>query len=129
MRSYAREVAFCKIYTYVMSGVAEPDFSQFDQTKLDEEDVKFASDLLAGVVSQKEELDKIVSELSRSFKLSRIYRPDLAALLMALFEMRSMDTPHPVVINEAVSIVKKYSTEKSVGFVNGILAAYERSLK
>lgn len=129
MRSYAREVAFCKIYTYVMCGEAEPDFSQFDQAKLDEEDVQFASDLLAGVVSQREELDKIVGDLSRSFKLSRIYRPDLAALLMALYEMRSMDTPHPVVINEAVSIVKKYSTEKSVGFVNGILAAYERSLK
>ena len=129
MRSYAREVAFCKIYTYLMSGVAEPDFSQFDQTKLDDEDVTFASDLLAGVVSQKEDLDKIVGELSRAFKLSRIYRPDLAALEMALYEMRNMDTPHPVVINEAVSIIKKYSTEKSVSYVNGILAAYERSLK
>ena len=129
MRSYAREVAFCKIYTYLMSGVAEPDFSQFDQTKLDDEDVTFASDLLAGVVSQKEDLDKIVGELSRAFKLSRIYRPDLAALEMALYEMRNMDTPHPVVINEAVSIIKKYSTEKSVSYVNGILAAYERSFK
>ena len=129
MRSYAREVAFCKIYTYVMSGVAEADFSQFDQSKLDEEDVKFATDLLNGVVSCKAELDTIVGELSRSFKLSRIYRPDLAALEMALYEMRNLDTPHPVVINEAVSIVKKYSTEKSVSYVNGILAAYERGLK
>ena len=128
MRSYAREVAFCKIYTYVMSGDAEPDFSQFDQSKLDEEDVKFATDLLNGVVSCKAELDTIVGDLSRSLKLSRIYRPDLAALEMALYEMRNLDTPHPVVINEAVSIVKKYSTVKSAGFVNGILAAYARSL-
>ena len=129
MRSYAREVAFCKIYTYLMSGVNDGDFSQFDMTKLDEEDVKFATDLVAGVVSDKEHLDKIVSEFSRSFKLARIYRPDLAALELALYEMRSLDTPHPVVINEAVSIVKKYSTEKSVSYVNGILAAYERSLR
>ena len=129
MRSYAREVAFCKIYTYMMSGVNDGDFSQFDSEKLDEEDVKFATDLVNGVVSDKAELDKIVSEFSRSFKLSRIYRLDLAALELALYEMRSLDTPHPVVINEAVSIVKKYSTEKSVGYVNGILAAYERSLK
>ena len=129
MRSYAREVAFCKIYTYLMSGVNDDDLSQFDETKLDEEDVKFATDLIDGVVSEKAELDKIVSEFSRSFKLSRIYRPDLAALELALYEMRSLDTPHPVVINEAVTIVKKYSTEKSVGYVNGILAAYERSLK
>ena len=129
MRSYAREVAFCKIYTYLMSGVNDGDFSQFDASKLEEEDVDFATKLVEGVVSDKEQLDKIVSEFSRSFKLSRIYRPDLAALELALYEMRNMDTPHPVVINEAVSIVKKYSTEKSVGYVNGILAAYERSLK
>ena len=129
MRSYAREVAFCKIYTYLMSGANDGDFSQFDGEKLTEEDVKFATDIVNGVVSDKAQLDKIVSELSRSFKLSRIYRPDLAALEMALYEMRNLDTPHPVVINEAVSIVKKYSTEKSVSYVNGILAAYERSLK
>ena len=129
MRSYAREVAFCKIYTFLMSGVNDGDFSQFDADKLSDEDVKFAADLVCGVVSDKEQLDKIVSEFSRSFKLSRIYRPDLAALELALYEMRNMDTPHPVVINEAVSIVKKYSTEKSVSYVNGILAAYERSLK
>ena len=129
MRSYAREVAFCKIYTYVMSGVNDCDFSQFDQEKLDEQDVKFATDIVCGVVSEKEQLDRIVSEFSRSFKLTRIYRPDLVALELALYEMRNMDTPHPVVINEAVGIIKKYSTEKSVSYVNGILAAYERSLK
>ena len=129
MRSYAREVAFCKIYTYLMSGANDGDFSQFDNTKLDKEDVNFANELISGVVSQKEQLDKIISEFSHSFKLTRIYRPDLAALEMALYEMINMDTPHPVVINEAVSIVKKYSTEKSVGYVNGILAAYLRSLK
>ena len=129
MRSYAREVAFCKIYTYLMSGANDGDFSQFDSTKLDEEDVNFATELVNGVVSDKAELDKIVSEFSRAFKLSRIYRPDLAALELALYEMRNLDTPHPVVINEAVTIIKKYSTEKSVSYVNGILAAYERSLK
>ena len=129
MRSYAREVAFCKIYTYLMSGANDGDLSQFDQDKLDEQDVEFATKLINGVVLDKPELDKIVSELSISFKLSRIYRPDLAVLEMALYEMRNMDTPHPVVINEAVGIAKKYSTEKSVSYVNGILAAYERSLK
>ena len=128
MRSYAREVAFCKVYTYLMSGVNDGDFSQFDESKLDEEDVKFAHTLIDGVVSNKEQLDKIVSEFSRAFKLSRIYRPDLAALELALYEMLNLDTPHPVVINEAVGLVKKYSTEKSVSYVNGILAAYERSI-
>lgn len=129
MRSYAREVAFCKVYSYLMSGDYDGDFSQFDADKLTEEDLTFADTLVKGVIGQKQSLDSVVAEFSRSFKLSRIYRPDLAALELALYEMKNCDTPHPVVINEAVDIAKKYSTEKSVSYVNGILAAYERSLK
>lgn len=129
MRSYAREVAFCKIYTYLISANYEGDFSQFDQDKLTEEDVVFATNLVEGVIKNKEMLDPIVAEYSRSFKLSRIYRLDLAALELAMYEMKFCDTPHPVVINEVVSLVKNYSTEKSVSFVNGILAAFERGLQ
>lgn len=129
MRSYAREVAFCKVYSYIMSGDYDGDFSQFDADKLTEEDLTFADTLVKGVIGQKQSLDSVVAEFSRSFKLNRIYRPDLAALELALYEMKNCDTPHPVVINEAVGIAKKYSTEKSVSYVNGILAAYERSLK
>ena len=127
MRSYAREVAFCKIYTYLMSGQFDGDFSQFEQEKLEEADVTFATNLVQGVIANKEQLDSIVSEFSKSFNLSRIYRLDLAALELALWEMNKTDTPKPVAINEAVSLVKKYSTEKSVSYVNGILAAYVRS--
>lgn len=128
MRSYARETAFCKIYEYIMRRQYDDDFSQFEQDKLTEEDRKFAISLVEGVVSQKERLDSIIAEFSVSFKLSRIYRPDLAALEMAIWEINNTDTPRPVVINEAVCMVKKYSTEKSVSYVNGILAAYNRSL-
>ena len=127
MRGYAREVAFCKIYTYIMSESFEPEFSQFDSSKLTEEDLAFAIKIVEGVIEHKEEIDGIIAELSKSFKLSRIYRLDLAILELAIFEMKYMDTPHPVVINECVTIIKDYSTEKSVNFVNGILAQFERS--
>ena len=129
MRSYAREAAFCKVYTYLMSGVFDGDFSQFDQDKLSEEDLEFATRLVEGVVADKAQLDKVISEFSRSFKLSRIYRLDLAALELAIWEMKNVGTPEPVAINEAVALVKKYSTEKSVSYVNGILAAIVRSDK
>ena len=128
MRSYAREAAFCKIYTYVMSGNFDGDFSQFEQG-LTEEDIDFATTLVKGVIDEKEQLDAIVANFSKSFKLSRIYRLDLAALEMAIWEINNTDTPRPVAINEAVSLAKKYSTEKSVSYVNGILAAYVRSLQ
>ena len=128
MRSYAREAAFCKIYTYIMSGNFDGDFSQFEQG-LTEEDIDFATTLVKGVIDKKEQLDEIVANFSKSFKLSRIYRLDLAALEMAIWEINNTDTPRPVAINEAVSLAKKYSTEKSVSYVNGILAAYVRSLQ
>ena len=127
MRSYAREVAFCKIYTYVMCGEYDGDFSQFDADKLSQEDRTFADALIRGVIEQKDKLDGIITQFCRAYRAERIYRPDLACLELALYEMINCDTPHPVVINEAAGIAKKYSTEKSVGFVNGILAAYERS--
>ncbi len=128
MRSYAREVAFCKVYTYLMCEEFDEDFSQFDTKVLSEQDLDFTLSLVRGVIEKKSELDKQIGDFSRAYKLSRIYRPDLAVLELALFEMQYLDTPHAVVINEAVGIAKKYSTEKSVSFVNGILAAYERSL-
>ncbi|MCM1290000.1 MAG: transcription antitermination factor NusB [Corallococcus sp.] len=128
MRSYAREAAYCKIYAYFISGEFDGDFSQFDASKLTEEDVAFATELVEGVSANKSQLEETVASFSRGFKLRRIYLPDLAALCMAIFEMQSVGTPHPVAINEAVGIVKKYSTEKSVSFVNGILAAYSRSV-
>ncbi len=128
MRSYAREVAFCKIYTYIMRQDFDSDFSQFDADKLDESDLEFAQSLVEGVIEHKSELDAVIAELSKQFKLSRIYRPDLAALELGIYEMRYADTPRPVVINEVVGFAKKYSTDKSVSFVNGVLASYARSL-
>ena len=129
MRSYAREVAFCKIYTLLMGGDCNEDLSQFEADKLTEEDLTFIKTLVEGVIEHRQQLETIVSEYSRGFKLERIFRPDLAAMEVALFEMIYLQTPHPVAINEAVGIVKKYSTEKSVSFVNGILAAFSRSAK
>lgn len=128
MRGYAREVAFCKIYTYIMCENFEPDFSQFDSSKLTEDDIAFATKIVEGVIEHKAEIDGIIAELSKSFKLSRIYRLDLAILELAIFEMKYLDTPHPVVINECVTIIKDYSTDKSVNYVNGILAQFERGL-
>ncbi len=130
MRGYARETAFCKVYAQLVSGIpADTDFEQFDETKLTDDDKAFATRLTEGVANNRTALDAIVAEYSKAFKLSRIYRIDLAALEIALYEMIYTDIPHPVAINEAVDIVKKYSTERSVGFVNGILAAYERGVK
>lgn len=129
MRGYAREAAFCKVYSFIMTDKYDGDFSAFEQEKLTDDDIKFADSLVCRVVEEKAQLDSVIAELSKSFKLSRIYRIDLALLELAIAEMRYFDTPAPVVINEAVGLAKKYSTEKSVSFVNGVLAGYLRSVE
>ena len=127
MRGYAREVAFSKLYQYLITGTVEQDFEQFDQTKLDDQDIVFVNSLVENTLQNKEMIDQTISALSQNFKLERICKPDLAVLELAIAEMTTMDTPKPVVASQAVSIAKKYSTDKSVSFVNGILATFIRN--
>ena len=127
MRGYAREVAFSKLYQYLITGTVEQDFEQFDQTKLDDQDIVFVNALVENTLQNKEMIDQTISALSQNFKLERICKPDLAVLELAIAEMTTMDTPKPVVASQAVSIAKKYSTDKSVSFVNGILATFIRN--
>ncbi len=127
MRGYAREVAFSKVYQYLVVGNVEQDFEQFDSTKLDDEDVVFVNSLVDSTLKNKETIDQTIAGLSQNFKLERICKPDLAVLELAIAEMTTMDTPKPVVASQAVAIAKKYSTDKSVSFVNGILAAFIRN--
>jgi N utilization substance protein B len=73
----------------------------------------------------KGQLDEIISELAVGWKLDRIARVDLCILRLSISELlMDLETPPPpeaVVINEAVVLAKKFSTEDSGRFVNGIL--------
>jgi len=74
-----------------------------------------------------ERVDGIISELAVGWKIERIARVDLAILRLAIVELLvGIEEPRPadaVVINEAVVLAKKFSTEDSGKFVNGILAS------
>ena len=60
--------------------------------------------------------------------MNRIFKVDLAILKVAVFEMlfSNEKTPSKVIINEAVELAKKYSTDKSYKFVNGVLASINK---
>jgi N utilization substance protein B len=75
------------------------------------------------VENKLEEIDKILSEISKGWKLSRMGKVDLTILRLAVFEIRfDDDIPDKVAINEAVELAKKFGGDESPGFVNGILA-------
>ena len=68
-------------------------------------------------------MKQIASRLER-YTVDRLYRPDLVVLMMAVYELNDKSVPAKVVVNEAVTLAKKYGTEKSGGFVNGVLAKF-----
>lgn len=123
MRSYAREVAFCKIFQNLFEAT-NSEIAQFDESKLTEQDKDYINVLFNYAVFNTEDISAKIASVSKDFKLNRIYRIDLALLILAISEMEKVETPVAIVINEVVELAKKYSTAKSVSFVNGVLSGY-----
>jgi N utilization substance protein B len=82
----------------------------------------FAEPLVAGVLQHRDALDDVIKRHTKNWELHRIAAVDRNILRLAIYEMLHRDDIPPVVsINEAVDIAKKFSTQDSGKFVNGIL--------
>ncbi len=78
--------------------------------------------LAKGVCDNRDSIDEIISKYSDNWKVSRISRIDINILRIAIYEMLNLSNiPHPVTINEAVDIAKKYGNNESGSFINGIV--------
>jgi N utilization substance protein B len=83
---------------------------------------RFADLLIRGVVEHRPELDQRITHIAQNWDLQRMAVVDRNILRLAIYEMLYRDDIPPVVsINEAVDIAKKFSTEDSGKFVNGLL--------
>lgn len=72
---------------------------------------------------KKQDVDKIIKELAFGWDIDRLFKIDKDILRIAIIELVFMkDAPHKVVIDEALELAKKYSTDDSPSFINGILA-------
>ncbi len=82
----------------------------------------FAEPLIRGALEHRDESDGLIKKYARNWELHRIAAVDRNILRLAIYEMLHRDDSPPVVsINEAVDIAKKFSTQDSGKFVNGIL--------
>lgn len=82
----------------------------------------FATNLLNGIVANQATIDEKISKYTANYELRRISAVDRNILRMAVYEMLYADDVPPIVaINEAIDIAKKYGTEESGKFVNGVL--------
>ena len=89
----------------------------------------FAGDLLAGILEHREEIDARIAAKSPNWSLPRMAKIDLAIIRLAAYELIfRADIPKNVTINEAIEIAKKFGTEESPAFVNGILDEIARGL-
>lgn len=134
MRKDARETAFRLIYGYLFdeskTDSLEERLTSFDDVTLDEEDKVYVKDVFEGVEENQTTLKELVEKNAIGYKLDRVYMVDLAILLVALYEIKYRDDiPEKVSCNEAVELAKKYSTEKSPSFINGILASVLKESK
>ena len=90
---------------------------------------RFANQLFEGAVAQAESNDKHLERLSKNWRLERMPEIDRGILRLAFYELRSGTAPLKVVIDEAIELAKKFSTEESAPFLNGILDAAAKSLE
>ena len=123
-RRQARELALQTLFS-IEIGKHDP------QAALDEalarpglgEERGFVRDLVLGTLDHASESDEVIAPLLQDWTLERIPTVDRLILRMAVHEMQHRpETPRVVAINEAIELAKKYSTEDSGRFVNGVLA-------
>ena len=89
-----------------------------------------AERLFAGTIANREAIDSLIADKAENWRITRMARVDRNILRMAVYEfLHEQDTPARVIINEACDIAKKYGSDESVAFVNGILDAIMRNLE
>jgi N utilization substance protein B len=82
----------------------------------------FTDELLAGVAAHRPEIDERIKACLVNFELGRLAAVDRNVLRVAIYELLySPDVAPVIIINEAIEIAKKFGTEKSGGFINGVL--------
>jgi len=129
-RKQSRDSVFKLIYEYLFSqSINEKTLMMMTAGDMPMAEIDYINTVYHGVINHVDELKEIIVKYARGFGFDRIYKLDLAALLLAIYEMKYMDDiPLGTSIAEAVELVKIYSTEKSYSFVNGILSSVYKEL-
>ena len=130
LRRKSREYALQMLFQWEM-GKQEPSKIEegfWKNAKAQKSTRDFANQLFESAAARAEELDPIISTHAQNWRLERIAAIDRAILRLALCEIRTTSTPAKVIINEAVELAKKFSSEDASAFINGILDAAAKAI-
>ncbi len=131
-RRKAREIALAFLYQWDVRGdEVLPELDDLLVKDRRTPDIsEYAQALVRGTIEHREEIDGLISAAAEHWRLSRMAIVDRNILRMSTYEMgwRREEVPPKVAINEAIELGKRFSTEHSGAFINGVLDRIRRSL-
>lgn len=124
-RTSSREAALQMLFALEAAGsppVERVIASFWRETPGDPEGREYADAVVRGVAEELEAVDEKIRKASTNWRLERMARVDRNLLRIGTWElMRCKDVPRPVVLDEAVELAKRFGSEESSSFVNGVL--------
>jgi N utilization substance protein B len=131
LRRKSREFALQMLFEWDMTHKkpARVEQSFWKSAKAAESTRVFANQLFEGAVAEADTSDQLVGKLSENWKFERLAAVDRNILRLAIYEIRFGTAPVKVVIDEALELAKKFSSEDASGFLNGVLDAAYKALE
>ena len=130
IRRQARELVLQSLYQSELSGkpLADAFVLLCENFEINKKALPYARQLLDGFVAEQEDLDRRISDQADNWRMERMSLIDRNIIRIAAYELCCRpDIPTRVVINEALEVARRFSTDEAVSFINGILDAISRT--
>ncbi len=131
-RTRARELTMQALYQLDVQGEAAFEFLMLFFREADSDDFvrNLALDWSKGAWENLEDCDRLITDSTIKWQFTRLSPVDKSILRLSVYQLKfCTDIPPKVVINEAIELAKKYSTDKSPAFVNGVLDAVLKKIE
>lgn len=129
----SRENAFKFLYqcdSESLNYFSEPHFQTFTRHfEAPANTIQHCRKLCEGTLSNLDRIDEIVVQNTKNWSIERLPTTDRCLIRIAIWELLESDTPIKVILNEAIELAKKFGTEDSARFVNGLLDAAAKSAR
>lgn len=129
-RECALQMLFAADVAKTSSDVLTSDFwNELGEESIDEKTQEFANNLVIGTLREIEKIDETIRTRAEHWRIERMAIVDRNVLRLAVFEFLFEETPHTVIINEALEVARRFSTFEATQFINGILDAIKHDLE
>jgi transcription antitermination protein NusB len=129
-RESALQMLFAADVTKTSGSILTSDFwNELGEEDTDQKTQEFATNLVLGTLREIDKIDETIRTRAEHWRIERMAIVDRNVLRLAVFEFLFEETPHTVVINEALEIARRFSTFEATQFINGILDAIKHDLE